>query len=221
MRGGGDGPARRHRVGRLRRSAGQTHQGAARALHGWTPGVRGGRRRGGRARARVQRRLMRGLSQRRRHGRRQRAGGDSLRQERVRSLRSDDLAGWPAHSGSGHRRARRLHVRRRAGAGGRDHPGETASDTAVRPGPGRLRTGRGARVAGGPSGAVAARHRGPPEQGHRRGDGTAGGRQVRLEEPGPEPPALLRRRVPERDGHHEPVLPERELPAGGLQLARV
>ena len=47
--------------------------------------------------------------------------------------------------------------------------------------------------------------------------GTAGGRQVRLEVPEPEPLSILRRRVPQRDGHHQPRVSRRELPAGRLR----
>ena len=217
----GDGTARGDREGRVRRPRGRPHDRRARALHRRARHVRGGRDRGGRARSRVQRRLVRRVSQRRWHGRREHARRDALRQDHRGRVRSDDVARRLAHPEPGHRGTGHVHVRRRAGPRGGDHPRRTADHAAIWPRPRGFRAGDHAAVARRDRGSVAARHRRAPEHRHRRRDRKAGGREVRLEKPGTEPPSLLRRRLPERDGHHEPALPERELPAGRLLAARL
>ena len=65
--------------------------------------------------------------------------------------------------------------------------------------------------------AQSGRHRREGERRDEHLDRPERGRQVRLEVPEPEPLPVLRRRVPERDGHHEPAVPERELSAGRLR----
>ena len=61
------------------------------------------------------------------------------------------------------------------------------------------------------------RNRGARQRRDEDRDRAAGGRQVRLEVPEPEPLSILRRRVHQRDGHHQPRVSRRELPAGRLR----
>jgi hypothetical protein len=215
----GSSPLRNRRSRRFRRSIARPRGRRPCALPGRQGGVLRARNARGRAGPRLQRGVLRGLPPRsgQRGRREQPAPGDAVRpQEARRKVRSLGGPRGLAAAGPCDRQVQRRRVRAREDPqGSRDCP--APHHAALRPRPGRRHAGHHFPLAGQPPGDPPPLHRRHAQLRHRPSHQPARARQVWLEGPGPEPLHLLGRRLPQRDGHHEPHLSQGELPAGKLR----